>query len=265
MKKLLISMVATVGFAGTSFAADLPMKARAVAPAPMLAASWTGCYVGAGGGYGMFNQEVNSNFRSTTVVGGRDISAPVTIGGRGWFGTVQVGCDYQFADRWVIGAFGDYDWTGLKGNLTYPRGQVGFIGEEKQKSAWAAGARLGYVVVPQLLAYVSGGYTEARFGDINIFNSFTGTAATSYFPATTYKGWFLGTGYEYGLSFLPGLFWKTEYRYSQYRAEDMAFTSISTGLATGDFLQSKKYEQTIRSELVYRFNFGGGGPVVARY
>jgi len=28
---------------------------------------------------------------------------------------------------------------------------------------------------------------------------------------------------------------------------------------------SKKDVQTIRTELVYRFNFGGGGPVVARY
>jgi outer membrane immunogenic protein len=76
----------------------------------------------------------------------------------------------------------------------------------------------------------------------------------------TYKGWFLSTGYEYGIDFLPGLFWKTEYRYAQYDAESPAITrtSLTAGTAIIGFEDSKKYVQTIRSELVYRFNFGGG-------
>ena len=40
-----------------------------------------------------------------------------TDGGRGWVGRIGVGCDYQFAgSRWVVGAFGDYDFMGLRGN-----------------------------------------------------------------------------------------------------------------------------------------------------
>ena len=45
-------------------------------------------------------------------------SDTVTNGGRGWFGTVQGGCDYQFAGpygNWVIGAFGDYDFSNIHG------------------------------------------------------------------------------------------------------------------------------------------------------
>ncbi len=39
-------------------------------------------------------------------------------GGKGWFGTVQAGCDYQFyTGSWavVVGAFGDYDFADIKG------------------------------------------------------------------------------------------------------------------------------------------------------
>ena len=126
------------------------------------------------------------------------------------------------------------------------------------------GGRVGYVILPQLLGYVAGGYTESRYTFGASFNAFTGAAATSFLPDTKYKGWFLGTGYEYGLSFIPGLYWKTEYRFSSYRAQDIPFISVTTGNPIGDYLHTTKYEQTIRSELVYRFNFGGG-PVVARY
>ena len=41
-----------------------------------------------------------------------------STGGKGWFGTVQGGCDYQFkTGSWaiVVGAFGDYDFADIKG------------------------------------------------------------------------------------------------------------------------------------------------------
>jgi outer membrane immunogenic protein len=115
------------------------------------------------------------------------------------------------------------------------------------------------------MAYVAGGYTEARFGEINPLTfAFGGAVAATFLPATTYKGWFIGTGYEYALGWFPGLYWKTEYRFADYRSEDVFFTTVATGVRTGDYITSHKYIQTIRSELVYRFNWGGGG-VVARY
>jgi len=260
MKKLLASMAITAGFAGSAIAADLPMKAAPMAPAQVVAASWTGCYVGAGGGYGMFVQ------RHHTV---NAVGLPVTVGetdtgGKGWFGTVQVGCDYQFADRWVVGAFGDWDWSGLRGNLQptgiVGAGGLGVWGEERQKDTWAAGGRVGYVVVPRLLAYVSGGYTQTRFEGVSFANLLDNTPTGLSLAGQTYRGWFIGTGYEYGLDFIPGLYWKTEYRYASYRAENPLLTGVFATVP-GGFIgaeNSKKDVQTIRSELVYRFNFGGG-------
>ena len=56
MKKLALAATAVAALSGQALAADMPMKAAR--PAPVVAAvSWTGCYVGGGGGYGMYYQE----------------------------------------------------------------------------------------------------------------------------------------------------------------------------------------------------------------
>src|SRR5205085_2140674 len=159
MKRALLSIALTAGFAGSALAADLPAKAPRYAE-HMVTTNWTGCYVGVGAGYGMWNQE----HRTLDPAGVPLTTGTATTGGRGWFGTAQVGCDYQFASRWVLGAFGDFDFGSLKGNL---EPSVGILaGEEKLKSSWAAGARVGYLVLPQLLAYASVGYTQARFDGV---------------------------------------------------------------------------------------------------
>lgn len=237
MKKLAIAITAVAALTGSALAADMPVKARPIAPV-VTAYNWTGCYVGAGGGYGLYNQDISAD--NTEYFGN------VTLGGRGWFGTGQVGCDYQVTPSIVIGAFGDYDFGSIKGHL----GDV----DEKLSWSWAAGGRIGWVALPNLLAYVSGGYTQAHFDQIDFDPGY------AYFPATTYHGWFLGSGYEYGLSFMPGLFWKTEYRFADYQAEtislvDRGVCTEQTNYSCGGSFNSHKYVQTIRSELVYRFNW----------
>jgi outer membrane immunogenic protein len=244
MKKLAIAITAVAAFTGSAVAADMQVKARPYAPPVVTAYNWTGCYVGAGGGYGMYNQDTSGLFGggsgdgsgSGNGNGNGNGSGTVTLGGRGWFGTGQVGCDYQVMPSIVIGAFGDYNF----GSITGTMGPV----DEKLSWSWAAGGRIGWVALPNLLAYVSGGYTEAQFDQINF-------DASDYIPATTYKGWFLGSGYEYGLGFMPGLFWKTEYRFADYQAQTLSEVCLG---CTGTF-DSHKYVQTIRSELVYRFNW----------
>jgi outer membrane immunogenic protein len=79
----------------------------------------------------------------------------------------------------------------------------------------------------------------------------------------TYSGWFIGTGYEYAIGWMPGLFWKTEYRFADLSA-DLVNVLQTTGAPTPAFLENRKYVNTVRSEIVWRFNFGGA-PVVARY
>jgi len=262
MKKLVLALTAAAAFTGSAVAADLPARTYSKAPAPVAyAPSWTGCYVGGGGGYGLWNQE-NTVFDTTTVPR-TQFSQTTTEGGRGWFGTVQGGCDYQFAaagTNFVVGAFGDYDFSGLKANVSP---FISLIGQEKMSSAWSVGGRVGWVALPGLLTYFSGGYTEATFDQVNLsLVSFPPSPTILSFDKRTYKGWFLGAGDEYALNFLPGLFWKTEYRFSEF---DVGTNVVRdpTGTPNGAVIDSKKFVHTVRSELTYHFNWGG--PLVAKY
>ena len=78
--------------------------------------------------------------------------------------------------------------------------------------------------------------------------------------AQTYNGWFVGSGFEYAFDFLPipGLFLKTEYRYSQYASPNgtnVPFIATAGGAPNGFTLSSQKAVQMISTELVWRFNF----------
>jgi outer membrane immunogenic protein len=242
------------GDSQVAYAAETRRTMPVKTPEPVVAYSWSGCYVGAGGGYGMFNQ------RQTFLNGGVNAQGSWNDGGRGWFGTAQIGCDYQARPDIVVGAFADYDWSGIKGHITNPH--IGFVyADEKMKSSWAAGGRIGWLPFrQQFLLYAAAGYTEAKFDQADYQSVGVGPRGISL-AKHTYNGWFLGAGYEYGLGWVPGLFWKTEYRFADYGTENVL--TISNGVPNGDSIDSRKYIQSVRSELVWRFNFGG--PVVARY
>jgi outer membrane immunogenic protein len=246
MKRILFAAAALAVLGSTSYAADLPARMPTkAAPPPPVAATWTGCYLGAGGGYGLWNQD-----HSTVTAGVLDFTG--TTGGRGWFGTVQGGCDYQFNENFVIGIFGDYDWSSIHGNINDVTIGAALVGREKLSSSWAVGGRVGYLVNPQLLTYVSGGYTEANFDQINL-STIVGVPSFFY-SEHTYTGWFLGTGYEYRLPWFPSLTWKTEYRFSDLGSDNLDRFTVA-GVRTATAMDSHKYTQAIRSELVWRFNW----------
>jgi outer membrane immunogenic protein len=261
MRKLAITLFVLASGAGAASAADLPPAHYTKAPVAVApVATWTGCYIGGGGGYGMWNQE-NLAINNPALVGATGpivaFSETTTSGGRGYFGTVQGGCDYQFGlgtYQFVVGGFADGDWGSQKGTLNPPAFNI--VGDEKLSSSWAVGGRVGWLAFPTLLTYFSGGYTEATFDRVD-FHLETVFPPTSRFfwDKHTYKGWFVGAGDEYALGFVPGLFWKTEYRLSEFNRADNIMRDSLTALPTNTFFSSKKWDQTIRSELVYRFNW----------
>ena len=222
-----------------------------------------------GAGYGVTNEELTL-VTATDLPGipaGSTFVDGITQGGRGWLATAQFGCDYQFAGpsggNWLIGAFVDGDWADIKGRHTGGNTNIGLQqGEEKLRWEWAVGGRLGLLVHPQLLTYVSIGYSEASFGDVNydlaIFPAF-GRPTGLQLPSRTYRGWFLGGGTEYSIGWLPGLFWKNEYRFADYGARTDAVVCTSAALCgalgpTAFAERTRPYVQTFRTELVWRFN-----------
>jgi outer membrane immunogenic protein len=265
MKKLLIGSTTFIAIAafGLARAADMPPPAYKAPPPPAPVYNWTGCYINGGVGYGMWKQDHYAE------VGTLVETPTISTGGEGWLGRVGGGCDYQFSmgnlGNWVIGAFGDYDFMGLSGSFIDP--WTGWVGNENESGAWAVGGRLGYLVTPTLLAFFDGGYTQANFDRINLsFNAVPSVSTGNYFPAQTYSGWFIGGGAEYALTWLPipGVFWRSEYRYASYESANVPMlTATGTPFITGDSVSGplsnhmQKYVQTITTSLVWRFNFGG--------
>ena len=259
MKKIAIALTAMAALTGSAVAADMAPRAYTKAPAPMVVATnWTGCYVGGGGGGAYVKNDHNDYVTGTNIAAGPNLST----GADGWFGTVQAGCDYQFGGNWVAGLFADYDFMSVKGDTSIGGTTFASVtGSQKLDSQWAVGGRVGYLVLPQLLTYVSGGYTQGHWKSTALapFNGIQ----TNTLPGSTKGGWFIGTGDEYALSFLPGLFWKTEYRYSQFDRANVDVLTFPGGALTGTSSTQRFTEHSVRSELVYRFNWGGA--VVAKY
>ncbi len=253
MKKLLLSSIAGFALATSSaLAADMAMKAPPPAAVPVT--SWTGCYADAGVGYGMWN----GNHNAVTDPGGIPLDSSTTSGGRGWLGRVGAGCDYQFSgSNFVVGAFGDYDFEDIRGNVSDPFTPL--VGNAEESGAWSVGGRIGYLVTPSLLTYWDGGFTETRANQINLNSAFTGASSGLDLPAQTYHGWFLGGGTDMSLSpWLPaGWFMRSEYRYSSFDAETVPVIVSATGGPTGVGIRITPYVQTITTSLVYKFNWTG--------
>ena len=183
MKKLLLAATALIALVAGNPASAADMAVRAAAPPPAAPISnWTGLYVGAGWGYGMYNLDTQVN------PAGLPFSASETLGGRGWLGTVTVGGDYQLNNWVVLGAFADYDWANIKSHNQTPS-PIEPFGTVKETGAWSVGARAGWALNPAFLSYVSVGYTRARFTD-----------SAAVLPSHNYGGWFIGTGVETRLS-----------------------------------------------------------------
>jgi outer membrane immunogenic protein len=260
MKKLLLAWFASVALLSSSaLAADLN-KAPPAPPyeTPPPIAGWTGCYLNAGVGYGMWN----GDHYGESFPGLVQLTAAVDSGGQGWLGRFGGGCDYQLGgvfSNWVIGALADYDVMHVA-SLDFAD-LAGTGGSESESGAWAGGGRIGYLITPRLLSYFDGGYTQTRFDQIYLFNTggFPATPNGNAVGAHTYSGWFIGGGTEYALDMpwipIRGLFWRNEYRYGSYRAADIPSFSLTTGAQTGFADHYQKDVQTITSSLVWRFNW----------
>jgi outer membrane immunogenic protein len=261
MRKLLaVSAVSLALAVGPALAADLPAVIdKAPPPSPP---TWTACYANAGVGYGLWNIDHNAE----TFPGLAAVTLSATDGGRGWLGRFGGGCDYQFQLlSWnvLVGGFGDYDAMNLTGTVQ-PQFAVGGLptqAAEKEQNAWTAGARVGVLISPTVLGFFDGGYTQTTFGTLSEFTTI-GAPTGFGFASATYRGWFLGSGFETSLASiipglaLPGLYWRTEYRYSSYNAVDLPEINLATGAPAAAFgIHMTPTVQTVTTTLVYKFNF----------
>ena len=207
-----------------ALAADLPMKTppAAVAPAPQ----WTGWNVGLslgarwadidgtslsfGGGPVPFPALANQSYDSTTF----------RVGG-------YLGYDWQFDPKWLVGLEGDFAWGDAKKHVDALQGiapaNTGNFSVVRQ--TWDAGirARLGYLLDPTWLIYVTGGVQWQHIEATENCAANTCGVGLIGLPAgapylqtnsTTLTGWSIGGGIE---KMLPGRWLiRGEYRFADF-------------------------------------------------
>jgi outer membrane immunogenic protein len=262
MKKIILAIAAVTAMTAmtaSASAADLaPMKAP---PLAVPQYNWTGFSIFGGGGGGLWAADQSVQITGTGV--------PLTIdqrqGGSGWFGTVGLGYDWQFNGPWVFGLFADGQFGSIKGTLQDPT--VGITGTIKLQDSWAVGARVGYLVAPNVLSYVNGGYSGSHWSGVTLLDTFSGAPVGAHTDSFNRNGWFIGGGVENNLNIFgitsPGWFMKTEYRSAFYDRKTVPQLIDGTNLPAGADFRFNSWTQTISTSLVYRFNWGGA--VVPRY
>ncbi|MGX4772073.1 outer membrane protein [Bradyrhizobium guangdongense] len=272
-QKFVVALAAIAACSGSAEAADL--AARPYVKAPIASpTAWTGFYVFGGGGGGLWNADSNVVDNGAGFGIGTPLTRDERLGGSGWFGTVGLGYDWQFGSRWVAGVFADGQFGEIRGSLSDTNGV--FEGREKLRTSYAAGARLGYLVAPNVLSYVNAGYSGSEWSGVGL-SSLSVLPGTTTDPLTSTpsfhrNGFFVGGGVEHNLNILginaPGWFMKTEYRSAFYDRTTLAETCTAAGAAlgcgggvagapAGAALTFKPWVQTISTSLVYRFNDKG--------
>lgn len=216
LKRALLGVSALALLAGSASAADLstryPVKA-AVIPAPMF--SWTGFYIGANVGYGWGSNSFNYN--AGPISYGYDVGSS-----DGFFGGLQAGYNFQFANNVVVGVEADLDFADMSSDNLLVGGPLsGFGTSSKVDNFGAIRGRLGYAV-DRFLPYFTGGAAWAN-------TSFTGPWGVS--NDDTRWGWTIGGGAEYALTNNWTI--KAEYLYLDLGDKSIDYaggTSASSGL-----------------------------------
>jgi outer membrane immunogenic protein len=189
--------LATAALAGLSL---LDGTALAAPPAPVQ--SWTGFYIGVQGGYGW--QDVH--YGNPAFTGDADLS--------GFTGGAIVGYNFQVAPQFVLGFEGGFGFTGFNDTKLIGGADI----RSHTHYDWSVRGRAGYLIGPQKLLFVSGGFAGAR-------QEVSFPTITESFNRT---GWTIGGGIEKG-DFIKGLHVRAEYTYTDYGTKTY-FGDLPVGL-----------------------------------
>jgi outer membrane immunogenic protein len=208
--------------------------------------SWTGCYIGGnlGGGW---DHEKTTRVSQDTV--GPSFADYGSQSNSAFVGGGQIGCDYQFAPKWVIGIQGQADFGDIDGKnplVTFPT----FSEKTHTGSFETLTGRAGFLVTPSVLAYAKGGVAWLQADD-KILLPGGGLSESAKFTLT---GWTVGGGVEWQWSPHWSVF--AEYKHMDFGDTNEHFIAPAGFFPPGEVL---KINQTADSALVgvnYHIGFG---------
>jgi len=243
MKKILFAGAALLIVAsGPAMAADMARPEPAPAPvykAPMMpVSSWTGAYIGVNAGYAWGDSEVSTStvfsptgYFALSSVPAIAAAGAQTINPNGFTGGGQIGYNWQASSAVVVGLEADFEYFGLKGSVTsgatYPCcAPTAFTIMQSVQTDWLATfrARLGFLVTPSTLIYVTGGGAVTNLQGNFIFTDTFATAAESAAFTTSTWGWTVGGGFEWAMS--GGWSAKAEYLFVSFPTASVTSTNL---------------------------------------
>lgn len=204
-----------------SFAAELPLKARA----PASAYDWSGVYVGGHFGYGGTNAGW-VNVENLQGAGFGDSVPPDSFNHRlsGVIGGAQIGFNYQ-SGSWVFGLEALLAASGIKGNYTSTFGAADDQFTTRIDTLMLGTGRFGYAW-DRWLAYGKAGVAAARIrasvtDGVGPITGSGSDAAWQFRPS-------LGLGFEYGIT--RNVSFGVEYNYIRFGTR-----TYQLGDATGSY------------------------------
>ena len=244
MKRMMMGALALATLLGATAAqaADMPRRSHTVAPVPFV--NWTGFYVGAGGGYG-FAKDDRQDFDAVFNM------VSVNAQPKGGFINLKAGYNWR-VDNFVFGPQAVFALSNMKSTGNGSALAWGFIptGATFTKSIdefYQLQMRLGYLVTPNVLAYVKGGYMGGSgtvSGNVNIFSSpYTQFTAKNSFSGSTF-----GVGLEIAMRDNWAL--QFDYDYMNGGTSNVSFQNPFGGTST---LAVNNKFQTVSGTLIKRF------------
>lgn len=260
--------------ASSALAADLPSRKAPpvdIPPPP----SWTGFYGGVNGGYTWTGSNAITQTYVDTLPGGfatnaarGNIPSQEFVGNGGFIGGGQVGFNWQFDNRFVIGVEADID--GLTGGSKSTNFLGGNAATRFSRSLGELGtvrARLGFAATPELLLYATGGLAYGQGNLAGNYNQ-TWSAAAVDNESQTLAGYSVGAGVEWAVT--PAWSVKAEYLYYDLGALQTSGVQASyksAGLAAVSTAQStSRFDgHVVRLGLNYHIKWGGPPTLFAKH
>jgi outer membrane immunogenic protein len=260
-----LAAVAVVSFASVASAADMPAKVPMYTKTPMAppAYSWTGFYIGGDVGGAWTSNTGTWNMLPAI---GLPVSANAISGSNGgssFVGGLHAGYNWQFAPTWVAGIEGDWSWAKASGSFTQPWTflgtsiiNTGLFTNMSSTLDWVSSlrARLGYLVLPNLLAYGTGGVAWGKFDYVaSAFNTGAGGYNASTAFSSTQVGYTVGGGLEWAMT--NNWFLRGEYLFYRFNsAPSVVIPDIRTPLDNqSGFSWSSTNVSVARAGLSYKF------------
>lgn len=247
MQRLAIGLTIAMAVAGSALADGYEDPKSFKAPeAPI----WSGIYLGAAGGYGQANTRDDYSEDVDGDVFSSSFSGQAAQGGLVRF---ILGADRQIKEKFVLGAFVDFDWTDISQNFKATSGGIddGPINDElTMEWQWSIGGRAGYLFTPTTMLYFLAGFTQAHFKSDGWYDIYADNG--DFLPgksSVTFNGFVAGFGMETLIG--HGLFVRGEMRYSEFDGQ-----TINSGVLDGDTYTDSEHPNLLTGVLglTYKFN-----------